>query len=553
MPNWTKLFEKGLLEKCGKKVSTTSDLATALSKETKELITVDALFNAHKRYKSRLSLQGSLVDYMGKLEEKEKKPKTVRPEDIIYSLSKDRKKRIRNAKRFIITSAQNNAALDMDVWNSINVYAKENDAEIIVIPIRYRNPTSPQECKVYQAWWPEEIEPYATDELVKLHEHLWVMGHVRVQPTATSPLSGLESLSKGASAVFGHPQLAMEMVATPQNKLPKVMYTTGSTSVREYSDSRAGVNGEFHHSRGAVIVETDGPRFYIRSVTNDRKNGGFYDLNKYYSPDRMSKSDGALALITGDEHAMINDSKCRAATYLDKNSIVNTLRPKKIVRHDVFDGYSISHHNRKDPVIQYSKHMHGHHLVERELELTLKHIESTTPDWAENIIVSSNHHGHLLRWMKEVNAPTEEPWNAKAWLSLWSSLIESVSFKEHGIVHEDPLAVWITGKSKVPVRFLAPDESYMVSDVEVGMHGHNGINGSKGNINQFAKIGVKSSIAHVHKPGIRFGCHQVGTSTTLKLDYTKGPSSWAHAHNVIHPNGKRQMLFVVDGHWTTLV
>jgi hypothetical protein len=76
-----------------------------------------------------------------------------------------------------------------------------------------------------------------------------------------------------------------------------------------------------------------------------------------------------------------------------------------------------------------------------------------------------------------------------------------------------------------------------------------GTNGSRGSINQYAKIGAKTVIGHSHSPGIRHGAFQTGTSSTLRMDYTRGPSSWAHCHCVIYPNGKRQLIFVIDGYW----
>ena len=37
--------------------------------------------------------------------------------------------------------------------------------------------------------------------------------------------------------------------------LPKMMMTTGSCTVKNYTDSKAGKKGEFHHTLGFVIIE----------------------------------------------------------------------------------------------------------------------------------------------------------------------------------------------------------------------------------------------------------------------------------------------------------
>ena len=548
MPNWVDIFRQNILGRLGPDCTSTAQLVDAVGKDIGESVSVDALFNAHKRHRERLNLKPSLMDYMNR-EGTTKQPR-IKPEDISFYLPPERWEEVRATDRFIITCAMNNVSLDGKVWESVLSYAEASDAVVLVVPSRYRNPTTPGESKKVDdnAWWPTEVVPYMTDEFVELHEHLWLMSHVRVQATAVHPLSGLEALSRGASAVFGHAQLAMRMVPTPQNRLPKVLYTTGSVSEPNYSDTRAGTRGDFHHGKGALVVERDGPRFHVRAVVADDK-GGFYDLDKYYSSKGVKDSPGVLALITGDEHAMFNDPKCRAATYTGSDSITATLKPKKIVRHDVFDAFTISHHKRKDPLVQYAKHKFGHTHVMDELELTVKFLEETTPKGATNLIVSSNHHDFLLRWLKEVHAPTEEPWNVDAWLELWGLITQTVEFKESGVTDVDPFALWTATRLTVPTEFLPVDSEADIVGILVGMHGHLGPNGARGSISQFSRIGAKTVVAHCHTPGIRHGCYQVGTSSRLRLDYNKGPSSWAHCHCAIHPNGKRQLIFVVDGHW----
>jgi hypothetical protein len=545
MPNWVKVLKTDLLDVVGSECTTTRELALGVGSKLKESISVDALFNAHKRHKDKLSLRSSLMDYMGK----EEKAPNVGLNDIRWKLSSEKKAEIKSAERFIITSSMNNCEIDSRFWKSLQRYAKTNKACLLVVPSRYKNPTSQGETSNQKDdyWWPDEVQKHMTDDMVKLHKNLLLMAQVRVGATAVNPLTGLEALSGGASSIFGHSQIAMKTVPTPQHHLPKAMWTTGSCSVPNYSDTKAGIKGEFHHNMGALVVERDGSRFHCRTVTAD-VDGGFYDLNYYYGPNKVEKNSRVLAIVTGDEHAMFSDSKNKAATYTNKDSIVNTLKPEKIVRHDVFDGYSISHHNRHDPVIQYSKHKNGHHLVKDELELTVKYIDETTPKFAENLIVASNHHDHLLRWLKESH-PAQEPWNADVWLEIWGLLKDTIEFKERGVVYKDPFALWMKSRLKSKAKFLSRDAEDSIGGVMIGFHGDQGSNGSRGSINQYAKFGAKTVIGHSHSPGIKHGAYQTGTSSTLRMDYTSGPSSWAHCHCVIYPNGKRQLIFVIDGHW----
>jgi hypothetical protein len=99
------------------------------------------------------------------------------------------------------------------------------------------------------------------------------------------------------------------------------------------------------------------------------------------------------------------------------------------------------------------------------------------------------------------------------------------------------------------VRVLDEDESFRLGGVELGMHGDRGPNGSRGSIRNLRRIGVKSIIGHSHSPGIDEGCYQVGTSTRLRLEYNHGASSWLNCHCILHADGKRQLVVIVDGYW----
>jgi len=481
---------------------------------------------------------------------KEKPPKPPKAADIRFDLSEDRKVALGSSQRFVITCALNNSPVDQDIWLALKQYAKYKNAEIIVLPVRYKNPTNRVEGRVVDegAWWPKEVLPYLTDELLALHEQLWVMGHLPIQATAKNPLTGLDSITRGNSGIFGHPQLAMKMVATPQHKLPKILYTTGSVSVPNYSDSKAGVQADFNHGMGAVVVELDGPRFHIRPLVGDDE-GGFYDIDRYYSRRGSRKSTGALALVTGDEHAVFADPQCKAATYLNEDSLVATLKPETIVRHDVFDGFAISHHHKGNPTTMLAKYLSGHNLLARELQLTVDHIDETTPPNTKNLIVSSNHHDHLLQWMKSTNPMATDPANLEIWIDLWHMLRPTIKMRPGGASCGNPMALWMAPQMKSDTEFLRGDSGRTIGGIAIGMHGHNGVNGSRGSLQQFSRIGVRTITGHSHSAGIIRGSWAVGTSSLYKLEYTKGLSSWIHAHTAIHPNGKRQTFIVVDGHW----
>jgi hypothetical protein len=94
------------------------------------------------------------------------------------------------------------------------------------------------------------------------------MSDVKIQPTAVNPMSSMEGLSGINSCVFGAPKVQMEMIPVIEGSQPKMMVTTGAVTLSNYTDSKSGKKGEFHHTLGFVVVEIkDDDTFFIRPVT----------------------------------------------------------------------------------------------------------------------------------------------------------------------------------------------------------------------------------------------------------------------------------------------
>jgi hypothetical protein len=336
----------------------------------------------------------------------------------------------------------------------------------------------------------------------------------------------------------------MKTIATPQTTMPKIMTTTGSISEKNnYSPSKAGKKGAFHHSLGAVVVELDGTIFHLRNITGDNR-GEFYDLNYKYTPAGREKLDRVEALVTGDEHQWWMSEDVANATYFNDDSIVKVLRPRKIVRHDVADSFSISHWHRNDVITRYLKRSYGQSSLYKELQDAADFINATTPPDTENIIVASNHHDHVTRWLNETDW-RQDLENAKIYHEMWCTILDAADDQQR----LDPFIWWMSQHVVVPTRWLCRREKVMIAGIMVNMHGDAGPNGAKGSLNNLKNIGVKSIIGHTHSPGIDKGAYQVGTSTIFNLPYTRGPSGWLNTHAIIHPNGKRQLIHVIRGKW----
>jgi hypothetical protein len=306
------------------------------------------------------------------------------------------------------------------------------------------------------------------------------------------------------------------------------------------------VKGEFHHTIGGLIVEKKGKKFHMRAVIWDGEC--FYDLEHRYDKDGVTLTGPVDVLVTGDEHSLFNDPEVRDATYMNPDSIAKTLKPKIVVRHDVFDGYSISHHHRGNPITKFVKYKRGMDNVETELLKTRDYIDATTPSGALNVIVASNHNEHLMRWLREIDWK-QEPWNAEIYHWFWYHMLKEADFGSAGAYTVDPFAFWCDGKLTTNCKFLSRDETFTSNGVELSIHGDLGPNGSRGSAVNLNKIGIRSIIGHSHSPCIEKGVFQVGTSTPLRLEYTSGPSSWLNTHCILYPNGKRQLINVIEGEW----
>ena len=77
--------------------------------------------------------------------------------------------------------------------------------------------------------------------------------------TTTLPAQDLVTADDRTVAVGG-------LVAFEVTDVAKLLTTTGACTVSNYTDSRAGRIGEFHHSLSAILVEVDGRRFHLRPV-----------------------------------------------------------------------------------------------------------------------------------------------------------------------------------------------------------------------------------------------------------------------------------------------
>lgn len=460
---------------------------------------------------------------------------------------------IQKNKKYIITSAQNATLIHQGFLASLKNYCKDNNAELIVIPYRYKNPTSIWGMNDKELdWWDKSITEYIVDHELKLGKNIRIMGQIKIQPTAISPLSGFDSVSELDSAIFGHPKIEWKTVPSVADKLPKVLVTTGSITNLNYTDSKAGHKGALHHTFGAIVLEIDSDEFFhIRHITADHNTGAFYDLNKRYTSKGVEDSKSILALYAGDSHSEYIDKKVKAALYTSSDSVAETLKPKYMLFGDILDFGVRSHHTIRDTLGRFRKHYFAtNDNVEEALQKVADFIDEVSKPYATNVIVKSNHDEHIERWLKEAD-PNSDPENAKFYHYLKYHQYQAIQ----DMIDFDILEFWAKhpdeqkGMDNESTIFLRRNQSFEIAGVEVSLHGDVGPNGARGSLRGLSKMGQKLICGHSHSPGIIDQSYQVGTSTPLRMDYNKGPSSWLNTSAIIYPDGSVTLINIINGKW----
>ena len=439
----------------------------------------------------------------------------------------------KSTRVYIITTAIAGAKVDTNFLASIDGFCKKHKGELLIIPA--------QDSKQKIALDSALLDRKFVVRDLKLNESCSILG-IGVKSRAVDTTTGLNRVGRrNGTFILGGTKRRLKYVATTNNKLPHAIMSTGSLTLPNYGLGDLVRKNDYiadsDHTMGAVIVELDKDgHYHFRDITAD-KSGAFIDLGIKYSGNRTSKVDSTLVL--GDWHSGLTCPITKQATL----ELSKKLSISKWVMHDVFDAYSISHHDIGKEALLAKKANKGLLGLERELDQYVKDLVELSK-LRQLIIVKSNHDEHLERYLSEARY-IKDPVNHQLGLKLADAMIDG----------HNPLE-WYTKRKagKLNVKWLRRDEDYIIGGVQLGAHGDKGPNGSKGSITALEASYGDIVYGHAHTPQILRGAYCVGTSTPLKPDYGLGaPSSWLNAHCLVYPNGQRQLVNMINGKFSCLL
>lgn len=451
-------------------------------------------------------------------------------------------------KRYVVSGVLANSEIDNLFLSSLKHYCAENNATLLLTPIRYKNISL---FDVNTAnWYPAEVHEDMVSGAVFLNDNLSIVD-AAIQATASNPLSRIYGIAHGQSCIVPHTTLCMETVAAPQNETPGLRVTSMTISEASYSDTQAGKIARSNHVKGAIVVEIESESvFHIRYIQMDdtpENYGAFQEFHhasksfaSYHPNGDIVPNKRLSAIAYGDIHHRFLDKKVETGTW-GKSGLSTIGKPENHILHDVFDMNSRSHHHEGKPYVNYIKSKTGDICVSKELGDLVAFIDSSRFKNGSIKLVQSNHHDHLSQWLQR----SPDYLNLKLYHSLNLDVIIAL---EEGR-DADPLFLHLSKNSKRKIENLSRNKGFYLKGVDFAQHGDVGVNGTKDSkslLNTLRTI----VIGHKHTPSIHYGRLWVsGTSSIKNMAYARGYSGWIHTHTIQYENGKLGQINIVEGKW----
>jgi len=432
--------------------------------------------------------------------------------------------------KYIVTNVQYNAPVNKNFLRNILTFAKVHKVEKLLTFVQ--NGSYIEEDEIDQEVL---LAGFETITALTLNSNLRLKD-MKILAQQINPMTGMATkLSRDYSYIMPSAKIRYQSVANTTSK-PRAMMTTGNLTKPNYKLHTAqGQKAYEQHQYGFVLVEVKNNQIFTTYQVEATKNGDFHYLDERYVNGKKVKVQPE-AIVLGDIHW--GDTNPKA--YQHSLHTVRTLNPKRVVLHDLFNGHSINPHEQGHLISSLRNLKEKRDSLETELKQLYKEVSRLGKEFpnVKFLVAESNHDIFLERYI-DAKLFMEHPQN------FWYA-VKMLPFMLEGKKPTLQIALEMFGSLPSNFHFAKVDEEHRVRGIELAIHGHKGVNGSKGQSSSFSNFNLKTISGHTHSPALFANSMTVGTMTHLKLAYTKGPSSWMYCNGILYADGKYGLLpFVI--------
>lgn len=460
--------------------------------------------------------------------------------------------------RYFVTAVSADAEVDVPFFNAVKSYCKKTDAKLIILPMRSHVRPLKSQPSHYDPLLKPYLDCFATEYI--FNKFLRAI-EAHLNPQQTIPLTGLDRIrgpledfetpSKQSrdivakaihsrekpSIIVASPKQMMETIPVGNSGMPRILHSTGALTKPDYLSNRIGMIAKSDHVIGGLVVEIEGDAFHLRQV-QAAADGSFVELAKRkclrYFPNGKTKAEHALGFKMGDIHCGQHDE----ALFPPMFDLWKITKPEVITLEDLMDGVSISHH-LEGRNLDKDRRPAKLKTLDSELNITRSIVDlfkAKKPKNAKLIVTDANHNGHLYRYLNEGRYMKDD-----ANRELAHRMVVQVY---DGL---NPLQERLDPKKEMV--WLTENDDFWIEGVQMGAHGHLGLNGARGSKRSHDKSYGDAMVGHHHAPFIYHRVFGVGTHSLMRLGYNKGPSGWLPTDGLVFKGGQKMLVTYIKGKW----
>jgi hypothetical protein len=455
---------------------------------------------------------------------------------------------VKNNNRFIVTTAVTGCISNAEMVASIENYCQAKNAHCLVLmasdPAHNAFAPGANYGTICRRLLGPHIDLITQD--IELNTNLKI-STVKLSAKHMDPATSMGRIaSKDGTFIFASPKQRLKAIPVSNKKYPHFVMTTGAITDSDYTSTnymsnRMAFLADHDHIMGGIIVEIENEDFYHFRQFQFDADGSFIDLGVKYCSDGSVVEMPPEAMVLGDWHA---GATCPVVKTITKE-IADQVKPNSIILHDLFDGAPVNHHEAHNVSIRSQNAEQGLMSLKENFKIIAQDFQYLLNSVPKLLVVKSNHDEFLDRFLSKGDF-TKDHYNYELYLELALHQL-----RQKGDILKYAVETYgdLNPKLAEKITWLNRDQDYKIANIQLGSHGDLGANGSRGSARAMESAYGSSVTGHSHTPEILRGAWVVGTSTTLRLNYTRGPSSWVNTHCLVYPNGSRQLIHIIDGKW----